>query len=88
MTLWCGCLDIINLENIVRREDQWPSFRAYFFFCKHLDCLPRSTTGAACCQGNKGIDDDCHGHAREKVFLSINGSPVETVLNSKLLKAS
>ena len=45
-------------------------------------------TEAACCQGNKGIDDDCHGHARDEVFLPVNGSPVESILNSKLLKAS
>ena len=57
--------------------------RSHFFSLTSIvfHALQLVETEAAYCLGNRGIDDDCHVHAKERILFSLNDSPAESILN-------
>ena len=86
-TLWCGCFEIINLSNAIQlvlfflagwaRRPIAQFSRSHFFLLTSIvfHALQLVETEAAYCLGNRGIDDDCHVHAKERILFSLNDSP-------------
>ena len=86
-TLWCGCFEIINLSNATQlvlfflagwaRRPIAQFSRSHFFSLTSIvfHALQLVETEAAYCLGNRGIDDDCHVHAKERILFSLNDSP-------------
>ena len=91
--LWCGCFEIINLSNATQlvlfflagwaRRPIAQFSRSHFFSLTSIvfHALQLVETEAAYCLGNRGIDDDCHVHAKERILFSLNDSPAEFIFN-------